>query len=585
MDKMKPVSFDEVGRKRYVSDFFEKFFNLNKNELTAKGQALKITFIYILIGSLWILFSDKIIAASLSEGALASGISIIKGVLFVIISSVINFGLVNNVLNKLIDTKNRIEAINTEVEKANVLLSAVIESSPEVIVFSLDTNYCYTTFNNMHKEIVSYIWGKEIEKGANMLDVISNDEDRRKAKENFDRALNGESFTLVEEYGGNEISRIYWQNNYSPIMSKDGSIIGLTCFVLDITALKKAEEENRSLSYHDDLTGLYNRRFYEQKLKQIDNESNYPISIIVADVNGLKLTNDVFGHIYGDKLIKAFAEILKKECREEDFVVRIGGDEFVILLSKTDPIQSKKIIKKIQKAISNEKLEKSILSVSFGCAIKYTADESFEQLFKEADDSMYNQKLLDRNIFEKNVSKQLELTFYDNNLVEQSHSKEVSILCKKLGIELGLSPREINQLELAGLLHDIGKAVVNKEILLKPDKLSEYEWIDLKRHCEVGYKILSYLNRYRNIAEYVLYHHERMDGKGYPKGLKGAEIPLLSKVISIADAYNSMTSFNVYRDKMSVEDAVKELKKNAGTQFDATIAKAFVEKVLGEKWD
>jgi diguanylate cyclase (GGDEF) domain len=305
----------------------------------------------------------------------------------------------------------------------------------------------------------------------------------------------------------------------------------------------------------------------------------------MADVNGLKFTNDVFGHIAGDKLIKAFAEVLKKNCRKEDIVARIGGDEFYILLSQTSSIQLEKIINKIQKSISTHPLDKGILSVSFGCATKYNSNELLEEVCKKADDSMYSQKLLDRDVFEINLMKHLNSILYDKNLVEQLHGKEVSYLCKRLGIALDLSQNEVDQLELAGLLHDIGKVGIDYQILSKPDNLNEYERNEVKRHCEIGYKTLNYLNKYKNIAECVLYHHERIDGKGYPKGLKGTKIPLFSRIIHIVDAYQSMTSNSSYRHTLNIEDAVKELKINAGTQFDSYITRVFVEKVLELNWN
>lgn len=568
-------SYESKKKKHYL--FFLKKF-LSKNEVSANSLALKITYIYILISSLWILFSDKMVMAIFHNSSLTLTISIVKGWIFVLVTSVINFQLIKNFLTKLIDSKNKIEM-------SNILLSAILESSPDVIVFSLDTNYCYTAFNNIHKKVILNIWKKEIKKGMNMLDVIGYDEDRKKARENFDRALNGESFSIVEEYGDNKYSRLYWQDYYSPIISSDGKVIGLTCFVLNITALKKAEERNIFLSYHDELTGLYNRRFYEEQLKQMDTESNYPISVIMADVNGLKFTNDVFGHTEGDKLIKAFAEVLKQNCRKQDVVARIGGDEFYILLPKTSSIQLEKIISKIQKSISIQHLDKGILSVSFGFATKYNANELLEEVYNKADDYMYSQKLLGRDVFEINLIKHLNSILYDKNLVEQLHGKEVSSLSKRLGIALDLSQDEVDQLELAGLLHDIGKVDIDYKILSKPNNLNEYEWKEVKRHCEIGYKILNYLNKYKNIAECVLYHHERIDGKGYPKGLKGTKIPLFSRIIHIVDAYQSMTSNNTYGNTLNIEDAINELKINAGTQFDAYIAQVFVEKVLELNWN
>lgn len=557
-------------KKKYKADFLRKCFS--KNEIGNRSQNFNIIYVYILIAA-FLLLLDKIVSALFDLSSLPIDIYIITVFIFVAITCIINFTLIN----KCISVKDKMEA-------SNILLSAILESSPEIMAFSLDTNYCYTTFNNMHKEAMLSIWGKKIEIGMNILDVIEYEENHQKAKENFDRVLNGESFSIGEEYGDDKLARLYWQNYYSPILN-NGKVIGLTCFVLNITALKKAEENNRILSYNDQLTDLYNRRFFEESLNKMDTENNYPISIIMADVNGLKFTNDIFGHVSGDRLIKSFAEVLRKELRKEDIVARIGGDEFAILIPKTDSLKLERIIKRIKQSISNYKLDKSILSVSLGGSTKYTSDQSFEQLIKDADDAMYNQKLVDRNIFKSNLFKYLYFKLYDENLIEKSHAKEVSEFCRKLGIELDFSSSQVSLLESAGLLHDIGKIVIHKEILLKQNKLNQNEFKEIKRHCEIGYKILNYFKRYTNISEYVLYHHERIDGHGYPEGLKGSEIPIFSRIISIADAYNSMTSDNGYKNKLSKQDAIKELKINAGTQFDADITKVFVEKVLGEKWN
>lgn len=553
--------------------FFKKI--LNKKKASTNDLALKITCIYILISSLWMLFSNKIIFTLFYHSSITIDIAIVM--IFILITSVMNFEIIKNILNKIIYSKHQIEM-------SNMLLSSILKSSPEVKVFSLDINYCYTFFNAVHKETILTIWKKEIKKDMNILNIFIRDEERKRAKKNFDKALNGENFSIIEEYYDNNYSCSYWQNYYSPIISGNGKIIGLTCFAINITALKQEEKQNIFLSYHDELTGLYNRRFYEKSLKQIDIKSNYPISIIMADVNGLKFTNDVFGHTAGDKLIKAFAEILKENCEKEDIIARVGGDEFYILLPKTNSKKLKKIIYRIEKSISTQTLKDGILSVSFGFETKCNSEELLNKMCKNADNSMYNQKLLNRDVFEINLISYLASYLYDKNLLEFLHGKEVSALCKKLGTALALSSNEIYKLELAGLLHDIGKVAIDCKVLFKPYKLNNSEFNEIKRHSEIGYKILNYFNKYRNIAEYVLYQHERIDGTGYPKGLNGTEIPLFSRIIYIADAYHSMTSNNTYRDVLNIDDAIKELKINAGTQFDADITRIFVEKVLCHNW-
>lgn len=569
------VKVIKMRKAKSYLDFFEKL--LDENEINANSLALKITFSYVLILTLWILFYNNIMTSFFYNNSLTLTIGIVKSLIFVLISSAINFNLLKIIFNRLIASKN-------EIQLSNILLSTVLESSEEIMFFSLDTSYRYTAFNNIYKKTIFSLYHKNIEKNMNILDIIKHNKDQQNLKENFDRIFNGDSFTTVEEYTTNECSNLYWQVYYSPLTSNNGKTIGLTSFALNITTLKKAENQNIFLSYHDELTGLYNRRFFEEKLREIDTEDNYPISIIISDVNGLKFTNDIFGHTAGDKLIKTFAEILQKFCRKEDIVARIGGDEFYILLPKTDSIQAKQIVDIIKDSISDLSVEKSILSVSFGFATKYTSNQSLEKICNKADDTMYSQKLLDRDIFEAKLIKHLDSILYDKNLVKHFHGQEVSSLCKKLGIALDLDEDEIKKLELAGLLHDIGKVAVDYKILLKHDDLTESELSEIKRHSEIGYKILNYLNKYKDIAEYVLHHHERIDGNGYPKGLKGDEIPFFSRIIHIADAYHSMTTNSTYRNALDIDTTIKELKVNAGSQFDAQISKTFVTKVLCKNW-
>lgn len=163
---------------------------------------------------------------------------------------------------------------------------------------------------------------------------------------------------------------------------------------------------------------------------------------------------------------------------------------------------------------------------------------------------------------------------------EQVHTERVSKICIYIGLALNMSEKEVKMLETVGYLHDIGKIMVPFDILNKPGKLPQEEWELIKRHSEAGYQILKSVEEYSSFAEYVLCHHERWDGKGYPRNLKGEEIPQISRIIAVADPYESMTSGRSYKKALSSDDAVLELRKNAGTQFDPEIVKVFIEKVL-----
>jgi len=154
-----------------------------------------------------------------------------------------------------------------------------------------------------------------------------------------------------------------------------------------------------------------------------------------------------------------------------------------------------------------------------------------------------------------------------------------------MGEALGMTEYENEELKSVGLLHDIGKITIDENVLNKPGKLTDDEWNEIKRHPEIGYRILNTVNDMSDMASYVLYHHERWDGKGYPKGLKGDEIPFVSRIINIVDSYDAMTSERSYQKALSKEVAIEELKKNAGTQFDAELVSVFIEKVLGKLVD
>jgi len=548
-------------------------------------QALKITLIYFLIGSLWIIMSDKIVTALVSDQETITLISIIKGWLYVFITAGILFRLIYLKIKKVIDSKDRIAQINVELENANTLFTAILESSPEIMVFSIDRNYAYTAFNNRYKYSMLRLWQHEIRIGENIMDIIHAPEDLARTKENVDRALSGEYFTYVEDFVNEKSPRTYWQNYYSPILAKDRSVIGLTCFVLNITALKRAQEKNQYLSYHDNLTGLYNRRYYEESLYRIDKASNLPISIIIGDLNGLKLVNDAFGHRTGDELLKLAAEAISNACRPEDIVARWGGDEFIILLPRTNLEQARIIAEKAKSLGSAMNVNSIIVDISFGWATKADADADIQGEIKNAEDFMFNNKIIESKSMRSQTIKTIMNTLHEKNPREEAHSKRVGEICRKIGIALHMSDIDVNTLNLVGFLHDIGKIAIEEGILNKPGKLTELEFDAIRQHPEIGCRIIRSSYEISEIAEAILSHHEKWDGSGYPKGLVGESIPMFARIICIADSFDAMTSARTYRETWTIEKAAEEINRCAGRQYDPEISRVFVEDVLGFKWD
>lgn len=335
------------------------------------------------------------------------------------------------------------------------------------------------------------------------------------------------------------------------------------------------------LSYHDHLTGLYNRRFYEQEVYRLDNELYYPLGMIMADVNGLKLINDAFGHRAGDLILLKFTDILTSRCRVQDTIARIGGDEFVILLPNTNQEQTEAIIEGINASIAEETVDSLALSASIGFAVKTTRSENMDDVFKQAEDMMYRNKLSESSSIRSKTIDLILHSLFEKNNREMLHSQRVGTLCEDIARAMNFSKADISQMGVAGMMHDIGKIGISEETLNKPGKLNATEMAEVRRHSEIGYRILDSVSEFSKIADFVLEHHERPDGNGYPKGLRDKDISQQAKIIAVADAYDAMTSERTYKKGLSPEDAAAEITRNTGTQFDADIARVFIEKVLG----
>ena len=348
----------------------------------------------------------------------------------------------------------------------------------------------------------------------------------------------------------------------------------------NIEERKKAEKQILYLSYNDQLTGLYNRRYYEEELKRLDDGDVEPLALVMIDVNGLKLTNDAFGHKTGDLLLEKTANILKRECNDKVTAARIGGDEFVLLMPETGAKDVENLIWRINQAVGEEKMSNTILSLSIGYAVKQSKNEDMNEVFKKAEDEMYRHKLSESFSMRSKTIDLIMSTLFAKNNREMLHSKRVSRLCAEIAQRFSFDNDDINQIKIAGLMHDIGKIGIHEKILNKKGMLTEDEWKELERHPEIGYRILSSVNEFSEVAEYILQHHERWDGDGYPKGLKGEKISLQARIIAVADAYDAMTSDRTYRKKINQQEAIEELRSGAGIQFDPDVVTVFIRDVL-----
>jgi len=358
----------------------------------------------------------------------------------------------------------------------------------------------------------------------------------------------------------------------------------ISCNIRDITERKVMEDYLEYLSYHDHLTGLYNRRYFEKEVRRLDVPENLPLSIVVGDINGVKLINDAFGHEKGDILIIETAKTINCCSRRGDVLARTGGDEFALIMPKTDGVATLEVVENIHEASKrhNERTRNEAfhINVSLGYSIKVSMDEDINEVMQIADKYMYQRKLLEHKSIHNAVIASIRVTLFEKSEETEEHCQRLIDMSKKIGEILKVSQRQLDELELLASLHDIGKIGIDDRILNKPGRLNDEEWIEMKKHPEIGHRIAMSSPELSPIAEYILYHHERWDGTGYPQSLKGEQIPLLSRIISIADAYDAMTSDRPYRKRMREEDAVAEILRNSGTQFDPKLTNIFICEVL-----
>ncbi|MCP2241139.1 HD-GYP domain-containing protein [Thermoanaerobacterium thermosaccharolyticum] len=326
---------------------------------------------------------------------------------------------------------------------------------------------------------------------------------------------------------------------------------------------------------YDPLTGLYDRKYIEEKIKKLDESHKTSMAVIMLDINGIKLINDAFGYLEGDRLLKGVAKELRRGLRNNDIIARWGEDEFLVLMPDTD---IENAAKKFETIVSSRiKLidKNEQLSIAVGIASKDQSKNSIIHAIKDAEEEMNRQKFTMHKSHRSAVVNAILATLRFKSWETEEHAERLKDYCLIIGEKMNLTMKELNELALLAMLHDIGKIGISESILKKREPLTDIEWIEIKKHPEIGYEIISNISELKTIAEYILHHHERWDGNGYPHRLKKEEIPLLCRILSVADAFDAMTNDRIYRKALNIDQAILEIKKNAGTQFDPYIADLF----------
>jgi diguanylate cyclase (GGDEF)-like protein/PAS domain S-box-containing protein len=362
-----------------------------------------------------------------------------------------------------------------------------------------------------------------------------------------------------------------------PFYDEKGKIIGTFGISRDITDRKKAEEKIEYLSFHDGLTGLYNRAYFDEELNRLDTERQLPITIVMGDLNGLKVINDIYGHSRGDMLLRNIADILKESFRKEDIISRWGGDEFISILPKTSVKDAESIIKRIKELCEEKSTTEMPLSISLGISTKKSSSENIDDILKEAEDKMYKSKIAESTPIQESLIRSLRGGLKKGDYRTDTRIKKMEDYAVLIGKRLNLSSIKLEELKLLMNLHNIGKLALADEIMTKKGRMTAEEWKIIKKIPEIGYHIAESSTKLKPIAESILTHHEWYNGQGYPRGIKGEEIPVLSRISFLISAYDAMTSDRPYRNKMTEEEAKKEIKKFSGIQFDPKVVDAFFE--------
>ncbi len=348
---------------------------------------------------------------------------------------------------------------------------------------------------------------------------------------------------------------------------------------IDFEQHYRTMEKISDLSYKDKLTGLYNRRYFEREIFQTKTQKDIPYSVIMADVNGLKVLNDVFGHSTGDELLRIAAQVMCELSGKNHVIARIGGDEFAVLLPNVTEMDCKVLMNQLHEACLNLQVNSVRFSISFGSATMTLVTEDFESVIACAEKEMYKSKFLNEAA---NSSEMVESIFgilCKRCAREELNSKRVAGYMKRFGEYSGYDQDRIDTMHLAGLFHNIGKVAVDPVILDKKTSLSAEDYTEIRKSPEIAYRILKSSSKFSKIAHIILYSHEWVNGKGYPKGLTREDIPLDSRVLGVCEAFVAMTSDKPYGMAMTRMDAFAELEACSGTQFDRDVVKDFVKMV------
>lgn len=477
-----------------------------------------------------------------------------------------------NLNETLESTVLELSSAENQVTEQKVYFEALFRYSDEAIAM-VDSEHRILEINRSFERLFGYRLDEV--KGINLDEIISNVSVAEEANQLTGMLMSGRPVRTEGIRYGKGNRRLELGIRGVPMLF-EGVLVGGYAIYTDISERKSKERYLEYVSTHDDLTDLYNRHYFHVQMELLDKEAFLPLGVVIMDVNGLKLINDAMGTASGDSLLRKVAHLLRDNVRPDDVLARIGGDEFGIIMPNTDLKTVEEVAESLRKLLKDIQIGEVSTSVSLGWWDRPDMNTSMSEVLKKAEDYMNKHKLSEGPSVRGKAIYAMIKTLHEKNKREEQHSIRVSNLSERLGTALNLGSRELQELKTMGLLHDIGKIAIREEILNKNGRLSEAEYEEIKKHPEIGYRILSSVNEMSEMADFVFAHHEKYDGSGYPRGLKGEEIPYLARVICVTDAFDAMTTDRSYRKAMTHEEAFTELTRFSGSQFDPKIVEIFI---------
>lgn len=512
-----------------------------------------------------------------------------------LISGALTYFTIGLALGKAMDIlRNKKRELEDEIEKCKEIQQALIESRKELkekaeeqqlLLDNIDIHIWYLTDPKTYA-IVNEAHAKFFNKRKCELERASIYSSW--SKEEADMCIAGTEEVFEKRV---QVKKEEWLTNYegekrlmlvtkTPKLGEGGEVKYVVCTAQDITERNQAEESIKKLAYKDSLTGLYNRTYFDEQMMMIEeNITEYaPVSIISVDLDGLKIVNDTFGHKSGDDFLKAAANIIAKAFRKTDVIARVGGDEVCIILPKSDNKVALKKRSDILELIENHNKENpsTLISMSIGTATTRSL-ESIYDVYKRSDDNMYEYKLAQATSPKSKVIDLLVAALAERDYMASGHGERLARMGEIMADKIGLDDDIRRNLIVLAKVHDLGKVGIPDQILFKKGKLTEEEYKKMKEHVKIGWEIAHRSKELENMAELILHHHECWDGKGYPNGLKGNNIPIECRILNIMDAYDTMISDRPYQKGISKQEAIEELIRCSGTQFDPQLLREFIE--------